>query len=226
MVRGRGEQDLNLADRLRAVGVPLERDEFEECLIVRQSREPFVNSIASRFLTRNYIGLTIHTYITIISNSRDPLRLCGFQVRLPWTDSPIELLQTPSDSFAPPTCKFPGQVHGGFDKSQLIVQFGKKLTRGQSVEGFLLGYHGDPIPRSFRHGAKVPVVLTIADQFGEFYLRELRLTVDRTAERGPKPAPPRPRRRLFDKSDKPKREAQLKGSSMETTAAFPVRNQT
>jgi hypothetical protein len=56
-----------------------------------------------------------------------------------------------------------------------------------SVEGFLLGYLGAPIPRSFRHGAKVPIVLTIEDQYGEVYSREVFLAVDRTAERGPKP---------------------------------------
>jgi hypothetical protein len=56
MVRCHGERDSNLAQRMRAVGVPLERDEFEERLIVQQGREPHVNSMASRLLNaKSYV---------------------------------------------------------------------------------------------------------------------------------------------------------------------------
>jgi hypothetical protein len=146
--------------------------------------------------------LTIQLYIRLVSNSGVPLTLRGLRLWLPWADTPVVLLQDPADPFAPATYRFPGETSGGFDKSQVIAQFRKTLTRGRPVEGFLLGYHGEPIPRSFRHGTKVPVVLTIEDQFGEIYSRELFLTVDRSAERGPKPKPARPRKRLFDQPDK------------------------
>jgi hypothetical protein len=226
MVRAYGERDIDLARRMQAVGVPLELDEFKERLIVHQAREPFVDSIAASYLTRSHIGLTIQIYITIISNSGVPLTLCGLQVGLPWTSTPVELLQDPADPFAPEIYRFPGQTSGGIDKSAVIVQSGKKLTRGRSVEGFLLGCHFDPIPLSFRHGTKVPVVLTIEDQFGEFHSRELFLAVDRTAEQGPKPKPPQPRRSLFDKPDSLKREAQHKGNAVEATTSSYVKNRT
>jgi hypothetical protein len=41
----------------------------------------------------------------------------------------------------PETYRFPSETSGGFEKSEVVAQSAKKLTRGQSVEGFLLGYH-------------------------------------------------------------------------------------
>ncbi len=219
MVRVHGERDINLAHRMRVAGVPLALDEFEERLIVQQEGDPLVDSIAASYLTRNHIGLTITVYIRVICNSGVPCTLCGLRVWLLWTDIPVELLQDPADPFAPRTYRFPGQTSGGFDKSEVIVQSGKTLTRGRSVEGLLLGYHFDPIPQSFRHGTKVPIELGIEDQFGEFYSRELFLTVDRTAEWGPKPKHPPPRRSLFDKADSPEREERPKGKAVEATTA-------
>jgi hypothetical protein len=71
--------------------------------------------------------------------SRVPLALCGLQVWSPRTETPVVLLLDPADPFAPQTYRFPGQTSGGFDKSEVIVQFGK-LTRGRCVEGFLRGH--------------------------------------------------------------------------------------
>jgi hypothetical protein len=218
MIRVHGERDINLAYRMRAVGVPLELDEFEERQIVQQAREPLVDSIAAHYLTQNHIGLTVQLYVSIAYNSGVPLMLCGLQVRLPWTDNLVELLADPVDPFAPATYRFPGQKSIEFDKSEVIVHSGKTLTRGRLVEGFLLGYHCDPIPRSYRHGSEVPVVLTIEDQFGELYSRELFLTVDRTAERKPKPNSRPPRRSLFDEADSPTIGAQAKGNAVVATA--------
>ena len=143
-------------------------------------------------------------------------------IPLPWTDTPVCLLQDPADPFAPEIYRFPGERSGGFHRSQLIAQSGKTLTRREPLEGFLLGFHDDPIPRSFRHGTKAPIVLTIEDQFGETYSRELFLTVDRLAERGPKPKPSRPLRNLFDKPDSPKSKEQTKSNLAEVTAASCV----
>jgi hypothetical protein len=193
---------------MHAAGVPLEQNEFEERLIVYQDRQPLVNSIASHWLTRNYMGVIIQYYVTIGSNSGIPFRLNGIEVNLPWSDMRVELMQDPADPLAPQTYGFPRQTSGGFDKSEVLIQSAKTLTHGQSVYGFVFGQHPDPIPPSFRHGTEVPVVLTIEDQFGEFYSRELFLTVDRSAESGPKPKPLPSRGSLFDKADGPEREAQ------------------
>jgi hypothetical protein len=226
MCKVQGERDINLAHRMQAVGVPLKLEEFEECLTVHQDKQPLVNSIASRYLTRTYLGITITIYITIVSNSRIPLALRGLRVWLPWADIPVVLLQDPADPFAPEIYRFPGETSGGFHRSELIPQSGKTLTRGQPVEGFLLGTHGDPIPRSFRHGDEIPVVLVIEDQFGETYSRELFVMVDRSTEWRPKPKPPRLRRSLFDKPDGPEREAQPEVTTMEATAGCYVKNRT
>jgi hypothetical protein len=217
MFKGHGEQDGKLAHRMKAVGVPLELDEFEERLTVYVDRLPFVNCIASRYLARTYLGTTIQAYITIVSNSGVPLALRGLRVWLPWTDVPVVLLQDPADPFAPEIYTFPGQTSGGFHRSDVIPQSGKTLTRGQVLEGFLLGSHSDPIPRSLRHGTELPIVLVIEDQFEETYSRELFLTVDRSTEWGPKPKPLPPRRKLFDEPYILKREAQPEIKTVEAT---------
>jgi hypothetical protein len=174
---------------------------FEEALIITQGEGLGENSIASRYLCRHFISLIIIVYIKIVGNSTVPLTLCSFQLNLLWKDSPASLLPDPADLFAPLTYRFPGQSGEQFDRSDVIVQSGKTLRRGQSVEGFLLAYDGDPIPNTFRHGSNVPVVLNIADQFGGIYSKELSLRADRSVEWRPKPQPARPRRRLFDQPD-------------------------
>lgn len=203
MSKFQSERDRDQAYRMKALQIPIKTDEFEERLIVCQDKEPCANTIASRYLTTNHMGLTLTSYLRVINNSEIHLTLCGFQVSLPWKDTPALLLQDPADPFAPQTYRFPGENSGGFDISQIIVQSGRTLTRGRYVEGFLLGYDVDPIPPSYRSGTELPVVLTIEDQFGEVYSNELFLAVDRSAERQPKliPKPSRRRKRLFEKQD-------------------------
>jgi hypothetical protein len=226
MRKVQGERDINLARRMRAVGVPLERDEFEEHLTVHQDRQPLVSFIASRYLTRTYLGTALQTYITIVSNSGVPLALRDLRVWLPWADTPAVLLQDPADPFAPEIYRFPGETSGGFHRSDVIPQSGKTLTRGQAVQGFLLGTHCDPIPRSFRHGTEIPVVFVIEDQFGETYSRELFVMVDRSTEWRPKPKPSRLRRGLFDKPDSPERKHSREVKTVEAAAVCHIKNRT
>ena len=193
--------DLQLARRMHVVGVPLDLGEFEDSLIIRQDRESVVHSIASSYISSHHIGLVIITYIKVVGNSPVPLRLCGFDLRLPWQECPATLLPDPADPLAPAIYKFPGNNGSRFDHSQIIWQSGKTLRRGNSHEGFLLAFEHDPLPIDFKHGVGVPVVLNIFDQFDEIHTQELTLTADRSVEWLPKPKLSPRRRNLFDKRD-------------------------
>lgn len=212
------ECDRDQLRRMRECGIPLGQDDFQKCLTVRQDGYPFVNCLAAHYLSRDHIGLTIKLYIKIVSNCKAPVSLCGFQLYLPWTRIPVQLLPDRADPFAPETCKFPGPTSQRFDKSDIILQSGK-LKRGACNEGFLLGFHCDPIPRSYCHGDEVRLVFALENQFQEIYSTELSLTVDRTAEHVPKPETPSSRTSLFAKPYRPKTETQAKGKRVEAATA-------
>jgi hypothetical protein len=203
MSRVKNELELAVAQRMRALGIPLDQKESKERVLVSQDRTPLVNIIATKYLSSRSLGTAITTYVTIVNNSEIPLALCGIQLNLPWKDAPAILLQDPADDFSPQVYRFPGEMDGGFDRSDMLPHTGVTLRFGRSVEGFIFAYDLDPVPPGFRHGQEVPVLLVIEDQFGELYERELLLAVDRTVERGPKPKPHRPQRKgsLFDKRD-------------------------
>ena len=186
---------------MRTAGVPINLEAFEEELIVRQEGGSLENSIASSFLTRSYIGIYICTYLTMAGNRGVPFELSDFELYLPWKEMPVRLLEDPADPFAPITYTFSPYNAAKFDKSQVIFRTGKMLRRGQSLEGFLLAVDPEPIPAEISHGVEITATLSIFDQFGDGHSSDLILTVDRMAERGPKPAA-KPRKGLFDQPDK------------------------
>jgi hypothetical protein len=198
MCKKRNAVDLQIARRMRTVGVPLDTEEFEEPLIVIQDREPGANSLASCYLTRNCIGTVVKSLIKIIGNSTVPLEISDFRLRLPWKDTPVTLLQDPAGPFAPQTYKLGAEK---FDRSEVIRQSGK-LRRGDFIKGYILGTDNDLIETTVADRSVVRAVFSFADQFENIHTQELLLRVDRRAERAPKPRtthPPRPS--LFDLRD-------------------------
>jgi hypothetical protein len=146
--------------------------------------------------------LTIESYITIVGNTSEPFTLSGLEVCLPWKYDPATLLQDPADDLRRKTFNFPNQKSGGYDRSEVIAQSNRTLTGGRFTSGWLLAYDLKPIPREFRHGSELPIILNIIDQFDNSHLRELLLMVNRLNEReSPKPTASRPRRSLFAKPD-------------------------
>jgi hypothetical protein len=201
MCRRNSESDLRIAQRLQASGVPLAVDGFDERVKVIQDTVRLSQRITSYFIIPGSLGLKIECYITIVGNSSEPFRLNGFQVRLPWKEGLAILLQDPADYFAPQIFKFPGENSGGYGRSDVIVQSHRTLTFGRSTSGWLLAWDNQPIPEGFRHGSELSIILDVIDQFDNAHPRELRLMVDRLAER----TPPKPRvsrhRSLFAKPD-------------------------
>jgi hypothetical protein len=131
-----------------------------------------------------------------------PFVLSGVDLYLAWKNAPAPLLPDPADSNAPRIYKFSKYGASQYDKGEVIFQSDKTLRRGQQLEGFLLATDPDPIPAEIRHGTDVTANLRIFDQFDHEHSYDLDLSVDRSAEWGPKPAAPKSRRRLFHQPDR------------------------
>jgi len=214
--------DVGLAGRMRAVGVPLDLKEFKEPLIIRQFRDPGVNSFSSGYLTSQCIGSVIISYVQVISAAHQLITISGFELSAPWKDVPLTLLPDPADDFSPQTYRFLGHDASQFDRSQVIPQSGT-LRHGQTMEGFLLAIDYDPLPSSFTQGSVIPLRLTIADQFDRLFSKELFFSVDRTAEAKAKPKPVRRFRRLFDKRDEKEKESTVVRKDLATSLAVAKR---
>ena len=83
-----------------------------------------------------------------------PFMLSGFELCLPWKNTPATLHPDPDDPSAPMIYKFSQYDGSGYDKSELIFQTGKTLRGGQPLQGYLLAVEPEPIPAEIRHGAK------------------------------------------------------------------------
>jgi hypothetical protein len=115
---------------------------------------------------------------------------------------PTRTLEFCADSNAPAIYKFSRYHASQYDRSEVIFQAGKTLRCGQLLEGYLLAVDPEPVPSEIRHGTHITAKLTIFDQFDAEHSSDLILRADRSAEWGPKPVAPKPRKRLFDNPDR------------------------
>jgi hypothetical protein len=199
MSKNRNKDDLQIAERMRAVGVPLDLGEFEESLIVTQETDPGANMLSSCYLSRNFISTVIIAYIYITYISKTPLIISDFSLRLPWRTTPVTLLPDPAADFAPQIYTFSRYNATKHDRSEMIQQSGT-LRFGQSIKGFLMGTHGDPIEDNFKQRDFVHADLHINGPVETIHIHDLLLQVDLEAERGRKP-PAVQRRNIFDYPD-------------------------
>ena len=202
MYRDSSALDFDLARRMRTAGVPMDAGAFAGALVVRQEGGPSANSIASSYLTSTHLGTVIMLYLKLVGNREMCFVLSGFELSLPWKNTPATLLQDPADPIAPTIYRFPGYNASQYDKSEVIFQSGKTLRRVQPLEGYLLAIDSEPIPVEIQHGTDVTAKLTIFDQFDQGYSYDVVLRVDRSVEWGPKPVAPKRRSRLFDRPDR------------------------
>ena len=130
-MRGNSNQrDLENARRMRAKGVPLDLATFDGGMVIRQRGGHLENSVASSYLTRSYIGVTVTLYIKLVGNRSVPFEICGMELYFPWKDTPANLLPDPADAEAPQIYTFAPHNVTQFDKSELILRSGKTLRRG------------------------------------------------------------------------------------------------
>lgn len=199
--------DFQLASRMSALGLPIDLGEFQRPVLINQVGEFYENFVASSYLSRNGIGVGTVCHLTVVNIQAIPVKLCDFELVLPWSNSLLNLLPDPANPDAPEVYRFPGYSAYQYARGDVLPRPGI-LRRGQSLDGLLLAVGLDPIPSSFRNRTVVPVQLRIFDQFNTGHPTELRLLVDRSEERAAKPkATHRTRRSLFGHPDRQPKES-------------------
>ena len=197
----KSQGDIELARRMRAVGVPLELPEDDDSKVT----QPPAKGISIQHNAEGIaeaIGDTSTGYILdvcIIPNVPWPIEIARVVLHLPWDDPFFQWIPDPSERGAE-MYSLPGtSLHYGRDQviNHRIGQ-GQALSPGRSLSGILLGC-GMDMPRTVLHGSEIPAFLHIFDQFGREYSAGMPLRVHRLNV----PARPRKsaRKPLFSCSD-------------------------
>jgi hypothetical protein len=190
-----------LACKLRSLEVPLEIPE------ANRESELIIWQVGGLLETRAFdldcggTGFTIELSITIGINR---FAISHFALELPWDDSSIRWLDPVEIAPSLNVYRFPGT--GGLElSSKDVINHFADLTRmwsrGQSLQGLLVGIGSEPIPNDFGHGRSIPGFITVVDQFESVFRSPISLFADRSW-RFAKHTRKKPRRRsLFECRD-------------------------
>jgi hypothetical protein len=164
------DESLALARRIRAAGIPIGIEEDDEKgheasgLVIRQVGGVMESSVADSdcSVTRYIIS------VCITSNLPGRFAISGFGLECPFKDPFFHFLADPVEMRARwNTYRFPGSSLE-FDRSQVINHLAdvrRTLSRGQSVQGLLLGVGFEPIPDCTWPENLMPAFLTVFDQY-------------------------------------------------------------
>jgi hypothetical protein len=166
MNRSKYQTKIELAHRLRAVGVPLEIpvDDGESRLLMRQFGE---GPESCAFHTRyGGTGYAVYVRLTFVH----PGAISSIDLELPWSDPSISLLEDPNETGDPhgEYC-FSGESAYRFHRSLVINHYSNvrhMRSRGTTLEGFLLWAGMNPIPEDWPLHKKIPAFVIVCDQFG------------------------------------------------------------
>jgi hypothetical protein len=133
--------------------------------------------------------------------------IAGFDLSLPW-QSYVWWLADPRDRVAhTPVYRFGRDYILEYNRLQVLNHLAdvrRVRSRGESLQGYLLGIGNDPIPEQFEQGAIIPAFLIVYDQYGEGHRSPLSLWTDRTGRYFQHPSSGQLRKGgLLDKSDPP-----------------------
>ena len=194
------EESLALARRLRAAGIPIGIEEDDEKgrhheeseLVIRQVGGVVESSVddSDGVLTQYIIS------VRITSNLPGRFGISSFGLECPLKDPFLHFLEDPVETGARwNSYRFPGS-NLEFDRSQVLNHLAdvrRTLSRGQSVQGFLLAVGFEPIPDCTWPGNLMPAFLKVFDQFERKYSAAISLWVFRN-QRLPHRARPKARR--------------------------------
>jgi hypothetical protein len=202
------DQGLTLARQIRAAGIPIGIEEDDEKgrhheasgLLICQVGGVVESSVADLDggLTRYII------YVRTTSNLPGRFAISSFELERPWKDPFFHWLDDPVEIGAKRNAyRFPGSKLE-FDRSQGINHYADvrgTLSRGQSVQGLLLGVGFKSIPDRTWPENLIPAFLTVFDQFGRKYSALVFLWADRSQRLLRRTRTKTPRRALFDSPD-------------------------
>lgn len=166
MNRMRYQKRIEVAHRLRAVGVPLEIDVDDgECgLLMRQ-----IGGEADSFAFVSKCGGTGYVVSMSITFVLPGFAISTIDLELPWSDHSISLLEDPlkTGDIYGEYC-FPGETSYKFQRSLAInhhADVTRMHPRGKTIEGFLLWTGMNPVPDDWPLWKKIPAFVTVYDQF-------------------------------------------------------------
>jgi hypothetical protein len=109
--------------------------------------------------------------------------ISGFDLSLPW-EGYVWWLADPRDRVVrPPVYRFDRNYIPEYNRDQVLnhlAEVRRVRSRGESLQGYLLGVGNDPIPEQFKQGAIIPASLIVYDQYGEGHRSPVSLWTDRT----------------------------------------------
>ncbi len=201
-------KSLALARRIRAAGIPIRIAEDDEeaghredsGLLIRQ-----VGGVVESSVDDSDGGLTQYIiHVCITSNLPGRFAISGFELECPLHDPFFHWLPDPVEIGARWNAyRFPGS-NLEFDRSLVInhcADVRRTLSRGQSVQGLLLGVGFEPIPDRTWPENLMPAFVKVFDQYVREYPEPVSLWVVRN-QRLPHRARPKARRKgLFESPD-------------------------
>jgi hypothetical protein len=191
----------DIAYKLRRRGVPLEIPEPHEVprLIIRQQGSLTENCAFD--LDCGGTGFIINLYILI---NKFKTAIDYFELDVPWRDATIRWLDDPVSIGALfNVYRFPGTGALEFGRESVINHMAgstRTWSKGQCVQGLLLGFGSDSISNDFRHGSNIPAFIRVVDQFRTPYNLSISLWTDRSTNVS-KALKNKPRRKLFESAD-------------------------
>lgn len=202
MNRRNHQKRIELAHRLRAVGVPLEIDvdDGESGLLMYQIGGELESSAFS--LQSGGTGYSAYMCIAI---DLPTFAISNIDLELPWSDPSISLLEDPNVTGDPhgEYC-FPGETLHKFHRSLAInhyVDVTRVRSRGTTLQGFLLWAGMNPIPDDWPLWKKIPAFVIVYDQFSITYRYPVTLLDSREKKSFPRKRRKSARKPLFDCRD-------------------------
>jgi len=184
------EEELAVARRLRDLGIPLELEDDGSDSIRPARFGLLINQVGSDRETRAFeldcggTGYTLNLEIT--SNAPGLVVIRYFRLDLPWQDPQFHWLDDPADRGTKSDLYVVADREFECPRDRVInhrTGARGKLSRGDILDGLLLGVGFEPIPDCFRHGSSVDAMLSIVDQFGRSHSSEVSLWIERSVSR-------------------------------------------
>jgi hypothetical protein len=218
------QKRFELAQRLRAVGVPLEInvDDEERPLRMRQ-----ISGEADSFAFVSKSGGTGYSVVMRLTVVRPNFAISSIDLETPWIDPSILLLEDPIHTGdAHGEYCFPGESLYKFHRS-LVINHCADVTRmhspGTTFEGLLLWAGGNPIPDDWPLWKKIPAFVVVYDQFSVPYRYPVTLCDTRDKKLLPREQKKSTRKPLFECRDPKPRPAAFKKHKVQDQEEETVR---
>jgi hypothetical protein len=180
------------ARELEAAGIPMDHGPVVESdgdvsipeLLIRQE-EPGAADVVIPLPSR-LVAYMWH--VTITNICRHAVWIFGFHLEPPWGDFSIQLLRDLAEYHRRENLyRFPGGLGFEFPREEVmnhLIREKGRLSPGDSLCGWVLGFGTAPVPMRFRGGEIVPMKFTVETSTERCSTAYVHLMVDRTLEAG------------------------------------------